>query len=177
MWEPDQQFGRRLPEFRMAPGGGDFGEGGEDEGAFVQARMGEREGRRVEDLARVIEEIEVERAGGPALSALAAEAAFGFQEQREEILRAEGSGIGGDGGIGVIGLIAGRPGGRAVGGGADEDAQTALLQNRDRGVEQGVAGQSLERQVRTEGDERDLFLSGGGGHGAQHAARPPPRRR
>jgi len=71
----------------MLERGGDFGEGGEDEAAFVQGGVGEGEFGGLQDLVGVEEEIEVDDAGafGWGGGAVAAHGVLDGEEAAEEV--------------------------------------------------------------------------------------------
>ena len=94
--------------------GGNFGQGLEDETAFVETGMGEGEAGFVDYLAAVEEEIEVDEARLPADAADAAHVGFDLEEDIEQVSRRE-SGFDGDDGIQIRRGI----GGAADGGGFD----------------------------------------------------------
>ena len=72
-----------LTKDRVDEVGGYLDEGDENEGALMEARVGEGEGRSVKDEPVVEEEIEVESAGGVLERPGAVEVAFDVQQRGE----------------------------------------------------------------------------------------------
>lgn len=75
----------------MAPKGGDLGQRGEDESAFVQAWMRQDEAPGYGSATIIIEEIEVKRPGGVRCAATAPKPRFERQQRGKERRRVKPS--------------------------------------------------------------------------------------
>lgn len=145
--------------------GREVGERGEDEGAFVQARVRQGESRMVEGGVAVEQQIEVEGAGAPAFGSDATARFLNGEKGVEQIERRKGGEEAGDG-VEIV-LLAGRAdGGGFVEGG---DGVEAGAGQRGEGGEGGFEVRVTVAEIGAQGDVGGgrRRLVGGRGEGGQ----------